>query len=55
MVQGDSEPTEEVSEESHDLGECEYLMGFTCEKCRVWYQERADEWEHDELLDKDWK
>lgn len=50
MVQGDDEPTEEVSEEDHDLGDCKKLLiGYICEECRVWYQEQAEEWEYDEL------
>lgn len=49
MVQGDDEPTESVSKEDHDLGDCEKLLGYTCETCRVWYQEQADEF----VLDKD--
>ncbi len=43
--------------DEHDMGECEGLFGYLCETCRVYYQERADELEHDDNLDEqqDWK
>ena len=55
MVQGDDEPTENVSKEDHDLGDCEKLLGYTCEKCHEWYRERAEEWSYDEASAGKWK
>jgi len=38
--------------DEHDIGECDGLFGYLCEACQVWYQERADELEHDDNLDE---